>query len=102
MKKIFLLIAMITVSVVVTNAQVSFGLKAGLNASYLSNVGATGSTVGGSTSSTSNSKIKLGGQFGVYANIHFGKVIGFQPELLFSMKGSKYVSDSKTGNVENK
>ena len=99
MKKIFLLITMITLSIITTNAQVSFGLKAGLNISSVSNLTNNSATVG-TTTATNKTKLKLGGQFGAYANIHFGKILGLQPELLFSMKGYKYESKSVVGNVE--
>ncbi len=96
MKKILLLIAMITLSVAATKAQVSFGIKAGLNGSTVSGLNNNSST-SGSVSTSNSTKIKLGGQFGIYANIHFGKVLGFQPEVLFSMKGYRYESKATIG-----
>ncbi|MGQ0829789.1 MAG: porin family protein [Bacteroidota bacterium] len=96
MKKVLLIIAMITLSVVATNAQVAIGIKAGLNGASVSNVKSNNNTNG----VTEKSKIKLGGQFGAYANIKFGDLLGFQPEVLFSMKGYRYESTSANSSVK--
>ena len=74
-------------SAITTNAQVSFGVKAGLNVSSINNL--VPSSIGFDGDFTS-SKVKLGGQIGMYAIIHFSKILDFQPEFLFSMKGFNY------------
>ena len=101
MKKVLLFISIITLSVITTNAQVAFGIKGGLNVSSVSNLANNFAAIG-SSSASNKSKLKLGGQFGIYANIKFGDVLGLQPEVLFSMKGYKYVSESKSSSFEAK
>jgi len=96
MKKILLVISMITLSVVATNAQVAIGIKAGLNGSFVTNLKSNNNTPGLSE----KTPIKLGGQFGAYANIKFGDLLGFQPEVLFSMKG--YTIECKTTKTKQK
>ncbi|MEO9147260.1 MAG: porin family protein [Ginsengibacter sp.] len=87
MKKTLMLAASLFLIVGVTKAQhsgVHFGLKAGMNASSLSNT---------------NSDTKIGFNAGVLAHIHTSsKSWAIQPELLYSLEGakSKANSDVKT------
>lgn len=61
--------------------KVSFGLKGGLNLS---------------TFSSDDSKFKLGFHVGGFANIRFSKLLALQPELMYSMEGSKYSLETST------
>jgi hypothetical protein len=92
MKKIlFLAVAfMIAVS---TFAQVKFGVKAGGNGSGVSGVSASVSGV--NITFLEKDGMSFGYHGGVFANISLGKMLGFQPELLFSMQGGK----QKTGDI---
>jgi hypothetical protein len=75
MQKLFLLTAVFTV-VITAHAQISGGLKAGLNLS----------TFGGDVQ---DAKIKSGFHLGGYMNIGLNKKLSFQPELLISTAGAK-------------
>ncbi|CAI8790447.1 porin family protein [Chryseobacterium sp. IT-36CA2] len=90
MKKIFLGFAL--VGSLVMNAQekeqpvsskspVRFGVKAGFNASTLSN--------SNREYGDNNEKIKLGSHVGIFVNIPVAEKFSIQPELLFSQMGSK-------------
>jgi len=88
MKKIILVIVVLLVA---NNAfsQAKFGIKAGVNFSSLSDVEYS------STDGTlrfikfKNDEMATGYHVGVFANVSLGKIISFQPELLFSMQGGK-------------
>lgn len=80
MKKLILLMVVLTVMINNSNAQnngVSFGLKAGGNYSNQYD------SKGGNFTSTS----KLGFAGGVFLSLPLGNVIAIQPEMLFSQKG---------------
>lgn len=73
MKKIILVFTVVLSSVLV-NAQVSFGIKAGLN----------NSTLGGDDADISGKKSNTGFNLGVMANIPLSTHFSFQPELMYS------------------
>jgi hypothetical protein len=75
MKKIFLLMAGIAVFSAV-NAQVKYGVKAGLN---LANV----------AGDIDNTKMKAGLSVGAFAKVGLTESLSLQPELVFSAQGSK-------------
>ena len=75
MKKIFLLMAGIAVFSAV-NAQVKYGVKAGLN---LANV----------TGDIDNTKMKAGFNVGAFAKVGLTESLSLQPELVFSAQGAK-------------
>lgn len=80
MKKLILLMVVLTVMINNSNAQntgASFGLKAGANLSNQYD------SKGGNFTSTS----KLGFAGGVFLALPLGRFIGIQPEMLFSQKG---------------
>jgi len=68
--------------------EVRFGVKAGVNLASLSDVESSGSGI--SIKVFEKDGMAIGYHGGVFANIGFGKFIGFQPELLFSMQGGKH------------
>jgi len=73
MKKIMLVVSVI-VSSVTLNAQVSFGIKAGLN----------NSTLGGDGADLAGKKSNTGFNFGVTAGIPLTTHLTFQPEIMYS------------------
>ena len=64
-----------------SKSPVSFGVKAGFNASTVSN--------SNNQYGDNNEKIKLGSHVGVFVNIPVAEKFSIQPELLFSQMGSK-------------
>lgn len=72
-------------------AQLGIGLKGGLNLASVSNLG-EGSSSSGAASSSNKTKPKIGMHLGGYINFSFSDMLGFQPELLFTMKGYVYES----------
>jgi len=80
MKKVYvLLVALLTASY--THAQVSFGIRAGLNfTNVYNNMGST--------------TVKPGFQAGVVADIAFNEILSFQPGLQFSQMGYKVKVDN--------
>ncbi len=89
MKKVILMIALVTISLTNGNAQsttttdkrqaLSFGLK----------VGANYSNVYDSESEDFVADSKIGFAGGVFVAIPFGKFVGIQPEVMYSQKGFK-------------
>ncbi|MFI0490636.1 porin family protein [Flavobacterium sp.] len=89
MKKVIIMLALVTVSVTTSSAQtmtatdnretLSFGLKAGANYS----------NVYDSQNQDFVADAKFGFAAGGFAAIPFGKFIGIQPEIMFSQKGFK-------------
>lgn len=87
MKKVILMIAFVAISVTNSNAQtttdnrdvVSFGFKAGTNYS----------NVYDEQGNDFVADSKFGLAAGAFVTIPFGKLIGIQPEILFSQKGFK-------------
>ncbi len=73
MKKVFLVLTVVLSSVLV-NAQVSFGIKAGLN----------NSTLGGDNADIAGKKSNTGYNVGVIAAIPLSKNFVFQPEIMLS------------------
>ena len=86
MKKVILLIVLVTISVITSNAQstdnrnaVSFGIKAGTNYS----------NVYDEQGNDFVADSKFGFAAGAFVAIPLGKFIGIQPEVLYSQKGFK-------------
>ncbi len=80
MKKIILSAAVALLAITGVQAQTSFGLKAGLNASTASVEGLN----------SSNVKSLFGANGGFFATIPVEKNFFVQPELAFSMEGARY------------
>ncbi|HSB93167.1 MAG TPA: porin family protein, partial [Flavitalea sp.] len=80
MKK-FLLIIVCASTFVVAKAQVSYGVKGGLN---LSNM------IGGDAD---DAKAKIGFHAGVFAGLPVADKLSIQPELVYSVQGAKYEDD---------
>ncbi|WP_395057611.1 porin family protein [Flavobacterium sp.] len=71
-----------------TNAQeIKFGAKAGLN---LSTIKATPPSINGAIVIAPDNKMAVGFHVGGFAEIGITEKFAFQPELLFSMEGSKF------------
>ncbi|MEN7550790.1 porin family protein [Rapidithrix thailandica] len=85
MRKIILSIAFALCSMAYAQAQLSGGLKAGLNLSNISNL---------DMEEDIDMKSKIGYHFGAYLNAKLAEKISIQPEVLFSTQGSK-ASDSE-------
>jgi hypothetical protein len=87
MKKVILMIALVTISVTNSNAQsktdnrtgVTFGIKAGTNYSNVYDEEGNDFVADG----------KFGFAAGAFVAIPLGKIIGIQPEILYSQKGFK-------------
>ena len=86
MKKVILMIALVTVSVSKSNAQntsnreaLSYGIKAGTNYSNVYDEQGNDFVADG----------KFGFVVGAFVAIPLGKIIGIQPEILYSQKGFK-------------
>ena len=86
MKKVILMIALVTVSVSNSNAQttsnretLSYGIKAGTNYSNVYDEQGNDFVADG----------KFGFVVGAFVAIPLGKIIGIQPEILYSQKGFK-------------
>lgn len=78
MKKIFVTALMILFSLFQSFAQVSLGVKAGLNLSNTKNIG------------SSDTKTRPGANAGLLAEIRIFKIFVIHPELLYSIKGNKF------------
>jgi len=91
MKKILLLVV---ATFVVNNAfsQAKWGIKAGGNLSGMSDVVEKypKDDDGYHITQKDGSGVYIGFHVGVFANLSMGKIINFQPELLFSMQGAKH------------
>ena len=82
MKKLFLAIGIITVSIATVHAQIThFGVKGGLNSSSLK-------TTGSGATFTSDSKI--GFYAGAFAQIGVSQNFAVQPEIMYSLLGARY------------
>jgi hypothetical protein len=86
MKKIFLIIVCAS-TFVVAKAQVSYGVKGGLN---LSNV------IG---SDADDAKAKIGFHAGVFAGFPVADKLSIQPELVYSVQGAKYEETGDDVNI---
>lgn len=82
MKKIFLLIVMAG-SFAVSQAQISYGVKGGLN---VANVGGE---------DVEDNKAKLGFHLGGFVGVSVAENFSIQPELVFSLQGVKFDGDAK-------
>lgn len=90
MKKIILSLALITGTAVAANAQsASFGIKAGASLTNFTGKGTDGV----------DSKNKFGFNGGFVANFGVSDAFSIQPELLYSMKGSKTTDPYYGSNV---
>jgi hypothetical protein len=94
MKKLLILTIALALGVG-ANAQIKYGVKAGLNLSSLSTVE---SSAGGISVNTLESDgLTAGFHVGGFVNFSFGGIIGLQPELLFSIQGGKQKAPSTLG-----
>jgi hypothetical protein len=88
MKKTIMIVALMLFTLSATSfSQVKFGLKAGVNVANLT------MDMGGVSLSPDS---KVGAVAGAFVNVRLTDKFGIQPELLYSMKGSKF-SDSDFG-----
>jgi len=87
MKKL-LLVSVVVLFAVSINAQVQFGIKAGMN------IASQKLTAGGISISP---KSLIGFHAGVILDMAMGETFAIQPGFLFSQKGAKYDSDGETG-----
>lgn len=87
MKKIFLSVMALIAVVMASHAQVSFGIKAGLN----------NSTFGGDAADFDGKKSNTAFNAGVVANIPFSEHFSFKPELMYSgNEGFEYRPNTST------
>jgi len=77
MKKVMLSLGLLMAVAGAANAQATFGVKAGGSLTTVNQKG------------DDDSKYKFGAHGGVFANFGISDMFSIQPELLFSMKGSK-------------
>jgi len=87
MKKLLLVVVALLVVNGAFSQDVKFGIKAGLNVAGLSPVEMSGSGV--TLKMFENDGMKVGFNFGGFANVGLSDKLAFQPELLFSMQGGK-------------
>lgn len=73
-----------------TQAQASIGLKGGLNMSSLNGLDPV----------NFDSKYKTGYHLGAFANIHFGKKLSIQPELIYSTQGGSIDNGLQVQDIE--
>ena len=83
MKKLFFAVIFTAIAMTSVNAQ-KFGAKLGLNMATLSG-------------DVSNTKMKTGFHVGGVAEFEITDQFTFQPEIVFSMQGTKYDSDDTSG-----
>ncbi|MCL2596100.1 MAG: PorT family protein [Paludibacter sp.] len=93
-----LLVALCTVVVAVSAQDLKIGLKAGLNLNSLSKVDASFS--GLSLTVFNPDGMGIGYHAGVFSNISFSNLLGFQPEILYSAQGGKIKTSDNLGPVE--
>ena len=77
MKKLLTIIMALSITSVSVQAQVSFGLKAGMNISTIR------------SEDINNPKSIIGANGGVFANIPAGASFAIQPEIFYSMEGAQ-------------
>jgi hypothetical protein len=99
MKKILLLVVATFVLNNAFSQELKWGIKVGVNLSGMSDVVEKypNDDDGYHITQKDGSGALLGYHVGVYANIKMGKIVHFQPELLFSMQGAKHKHDSGDG-----
>lgn len=88
MKKIMLILVVFTTTAIVSNAQVKFGVKAGLN----------GYTLGGDDVDGEDVKTKIGFNAGGLVNIPISQMFAFQPELIYSGEGGRITDGDDRAN----
>ena len=77
MKRFFFFLSLVTTSIC-TNAQKSaFGIKGGVNVAKMS-------------ATSDGYKTLVSGHFGLVDHIHINRMFAVQPELVYSMQGTKY------------
>lgn len=87
MKQIILIAAATLIAFTATQAQVSFGIKGGVN-SQLKKPNDITVGMGDTTFNFGVDDIKFGTQFGAY--VRFGKKVYFQPEVIFNSNRTDY------------
>ena len=78
MKKMIIIAFIAVISSLSVNAQISFGVKAGMNFAIIA------------AEFSDDYKSKIGYVIGAFAEIDISETISLQPELLFSAQGAKY------------
>ncbi|MDR3351319.1 MAG: PorT family protein [Prevotellaceae bacterium] len=96
MKKIIVILAALSIALS-ANAQVKFGVKAGLNVSQL---GPGATEAGGEKHEIESSGMLIGFHAGGFVNFSFSPVIGLQPEVVFSLQGEK--EEGEEGDLKTK
>lgn len=86
MKKLLTTVITLAISIA-TFAQITLGVKAGLNISQLSG---TAQGCIGTIQKNTQSSIAKGFNLGGYANYSFNNTLGLQIEAMFSVQGGKY------------
>ncbi len=86
MRKFFFCLGLLGLTVYVQAQKSQFGIKGGINASRMSE----------NSNDESGYKTLVSGHFGFLDHIHINKMFAVQPELLYSMQGTKY----KVSNVD--
>jgi opacity protein-like surface antigen len=84
MKKVFIVIAVLCMAANV-DAQIRFGVKAGLNLSQVSSYSIK--QYGQTISEADATDMLAGAHFGIYGNFSFSNYLGLQVEALYSMQG---------------
>src|SRR5437868_4618172 len=82
MKKVLLSLSLVATTFIAANAQVSFGIKAGLNLATFTGSDASSSNLPGKTMKAG---LNIGGQVAIPVTSHFS----VQPEAVYSMQGVK-------------
>jgi opacity protein-like surface antigen len=96
MKRIIMVLAALAITLSV-NAQIKFGVKAGLN---VSQIGSGSVEAGDEKTDIESSGMLVGFHAGGFVNFNFGPVIGLQPEVVFSLQGEKESGESDFGDTK--
>jgi hypothetical protein len=89
MKKIILSLSIIAVATMSANAQIKFGLKAGLNASNIIGDHSLNADENNDASNTLQYTTKIGYNFGAFVNLPIKGKFSLQPEVMYSFQGAK-------------
>lgn len=94
MKKLIILAAGVVLSAATAQAQIGFGVEAGVNLANM-HLKENGSEVG-------NPKVKIGPKAGFIADIPLTSQLSFQPGIFYSMKGSVIKIDEDLMGIQTK
>ena len=98
MKKILFIVAALFIVNSVFSQDVKFGVKVGANAASLSGIETSYMSI--NMKMFEPDGMSIGYHGGLFANIGFGKLLGFQPEVLFSMQGGKHKASALFGEFD--